>query len=183
MYRLAWLQDFYPVPIFEIFPHSQWPNPSSSDLNPIFPGQKQANPSSPVYPFRALDINCQLRDFKEAKSVKKFCQSSQAEKSNMKLRYTNWKPANRTASFMSLGVRLMWQRPLWRWHWKRWLFVCDENKSWISGACLDNFFITGMQLNKKLLHTLCALRPETDVACASTYCSRSRRPAHLKDCA
>jgi len=32
------------------FSHSQRPNPSPSDLNPIFPGQKQANPSSHFTP-------------------------------------------------------------------------------------------------------------------------------------
>ena len=35
---------------WHFFSHSQWPNPSPSDLNPIFPGQKQANPSSHFTP-------------------------------------------------------------------------------------------------------------------------------------
>ena len=37
---------FIPFPFLTFLSHSQWPNPSLSDLNPIFPGQKQANPSS-----------------------------------------------------------------------------------------------------------------------------------------
>ena len=35
---------------FDIFSHSQCPNPSPSALNPIFPGQQKANPSSHFTP-------------------------------------------------------------------------------------------------------------------------------------
>ena len=34
---------FLPFPFLAYCSHSQWPNPSSSDLNTIFPGKKQAN--------------------------------------------------------------------------------------------------------------------------------------------
>ena len=40
------------IPTFDIFSHSQWKNPSPSDLNPIFPGQNQANPSIHFTPSR-----------------------------------------------------------------------------------------------------------------------------------
>lgn len=38
--------------------HSQWENPSPSDLNPFFPGQNQANSTElSVYPFRTITTN------------------------------------------------------------------------------------------------------------------------------
>lgn len=46
----SWLRKIYPIPVIDIFPHSQLSNPSPSDLDPILLGHKQANPSSHFTP-------------------------------------------------------------------------------------------------------------------------------------
>ena len=48
----------FPFLICDFFPHSQWPNPGPSGFNPIFPGQKQANPF-PILPLQELLYNQQ----------------------------------------------------------------------------------------------------------------------------
>ena len=44
-------QILFPFLIFNIFSHSQWPNPSPSGLNPIFPGQNLLIPI-PILPLQ-----------------------------------------------------------------------------------------------------------------------------------
>lgn len=54
MSRLVKVTKDLPIPIFEIFAPFPGTNPSPSDRNPILPGQKQANRSPFVYPFKTL---------------------------------------------------------------------------------------------------------------------------------
>ena len=48
--RLKGFKNIYPIPILTFFSHSQCLNPGPSALNPIFPGQQKANPSSHFTP-------------------------------------------------------------------------------------------------------------------------------------
>jgi len=48
--RFPALKHIYPNPIMTFFSHPQCPNPSACALNPTFPGQQKANPSSHFTP-------------------------------------------------------------------------------------------------------------------------------------